>query len=169
MIDTHQGFKKLVDAGIPEGHAEATIGLLRDWVEERAVTREHLDSRLDELWVQIDGKIEGRFVAFCGEMDQRFAEVDQRFDGIDQRLDGIDQRLDGIDQRLDGLEGGFVGMQQELVALRLELDQRFIGARAENDLRLMELELRMTRRMIIAATAVTGFLSTLITVIAFLT
>ena len=47
-IDTHQTYKELLEAGVPEPQADAHARIFQSWTEERLVTREYLDLRLKE-------------------------------------------------------------------------------------------------------------------------
>ena len=48
-FDTLGYFEKLKAAGIPEPHAKAQVELIREVIDDRLVTKEHLDIRLAEL------------------------------------------------------------------------------------------------------------------------
>ena len=77
-INTYAGFKQLVEAGVPERQAEATVQLFADWAERQLVTREHLDLRLSELEVRID---------------RRFADVELRIAELDAKVDRVAAEL----------------------------------------------------------------------------
>jgi hypothetical protein len=48
-FDTPGYFERLKAAGVPEQQAKVQTDALRDIIEERLVTRDHLDIRLSEL------------------------------------------------------------------------------------------------------------------------
>ena len=65
-IDTHQTYRRLLEAGMPEPQADAQARIFGEWTEERLVTREYLDLRLENFGVQVDKKLaeqEQRIVA----------------------------------------------------------------------------------------------------------
>ena len=57
-IDTHQTYRRLLEAGMPEPQADAQARIFADWTEERLVTREYLDLRLNDLSRELRGEIQ---------------------------------------------------------------------------------------------------------------
>ena len=70
-IDTHQGFKELVAAGLPERQAEAVVALFSKGIEGKVVTPD-------------------QFSRAMAEIDMRFTELEARFD---QKLAELEARL----------------------------------------------------------------------------
>ena len=117
------------------------------------VTRDYLDSRLEQLDARIDrrfsamedrfakldsrfgaleGKMDSRFAVLEGKMDGRFAELDSRFAVLEGKLDGrfaeIDGRFPAIDERFLRIEQLIEASKHELLAaLREEIGVRVIG------------------------------------------
>ena len=84
------------------------------------VTRDYLDSRLEQL----DARIDRRFSA----MEDRFAKVDSRFAEMDSRFAAIDGRFAAIDERFLRIEQLIEASKHELLAaLREEIGVQVIG------------------------------------------
>ena len=56
-IDTHQAYRRLLEAGVPEPQADVQARIFADWTEERLVTRDYLDQRFEAFDARVDAKI----------------------------------------------------------------------------------------------------------------
>ena len=158
-IDTRQIYKDLLEAGVPEPQADVQARVMGTWTEDRLVTREYLDQRLetqearfDAKLAEVEARIDKRFVELEARIDQRFVELEAR---IDQRFVELEAR---IDQRLVELEARF---DKKL----LEQDARFKQALAEG---LADLDKRLTTRIYTAMGIGVTILGVLIAVFNFL-
>ena len=73
-IDTHQTYRRLLEAGVPEPQADVQARIFADWTEERLVTRDYLDTRLDAFETRLDAKI----TDVEHRMDVKIADVERR-------------------------------------------------------------------------------------------
>jgi hypothetical protein len=62
-FDTLGYFEQLKAAGVPEGQAKAQADTLREIIDDRLVTKEHLDIRLAELKNDLLRWMVGGFIA----------------------------------------------------------------------------------------------------------
>ena len=77
-IDTHQTYRRLLEASFDEQQADVQARIFADWTEERLVTRDYLDHRLEalearqtaELKAQLSDQ-EQRLVTKISEREQR--------------------------------------------------------------------------------------------------
>ena len=98
-IDTHQGFKELVAAGLPERQAEAVVALFSKGIEGKVVTPD-------------------QFSRGMADIDARFAEIDARFEKIEMRFTELEARFD---QKLAELEARLVSRLITVVGLSTAL------------------------------------------------
>ncbi len=99
MIDTHQTYKELLEAGVPERQADVQARMFGRWTEEKIVTREYLDLKLN---------------AAKSEIEARFSDVDARFSDVDRRMAEIEKRLT---HRMLTIAGASVGLLGTLMTV----------------------------------------------------
>jgi hypothetical protein len=88
------------------------------------VTRDYLDSRLEQL----DARIDRRFSAMedrFAKLDSRFAAIDGRFAAMDSRFAAMEGKMDGrfaaIDGRFAAIDERFLRIEQLIEASKREL------------------------------------------------
>ena len=77
-IDTHQAYRRLLEAGMPEPQADVQARIFANWTEERLVTRDYLDHRPEALEARLTSDFqvklsdqEQRLVTKLSEREQR--------------------------------------------------------------------------------------------------
>jgi chromosome segregation ATPase len=77
------------------------------------------------------------------ELGSLRADIERRTDGLGQRIDGLEQRIDGLGQHIDSLEQRIDGLGQHIDSL----EQRIDGLERRVEERLLEVEVKLTKRM----------------------
>ena len=142
-IDTHETYKQLLEAGVPEPQADAHARIFGQWTEEKLVTREYLDLRLREL---------------AKDLRQEIADVR---DELKRDIAALRAELGDVRGEIEGLRAEF---KRDLQALELRIDARF----KEQQTLAEQRERRLLNRIIAVVGAATTILGTLIGLLGFL-
>ena len=146
-IDTHETYKQLLEAGVPEPQADAHARIFGQWTEEKLVTREYLDLRLRELAKDLRQEI----AAVRDELKHEIAAV----------RDELKREIADVRGEVEGLRAEF---KRDLQALELRIDARF----KEQATLAEQREKRMLKWMVAVVGAATTILGTLIGLLGFL-
>jgi hypothetical protein len=101
---------ELEASGVPrvqaEVHAKAmTARFLHNF--DALVTTDYLDTRLTEVELRLESKLDKRFAKFESGIGERFSKVDERFSEVDAQFSKLDARLASMDVRFERMEGKF--------------------------------------------------------------
>lgn len=118
-IDTHQGYKRLLEAGVPERQAEATVALFTEWMQDELVTKEHLDLRLAEFKAEIREEINEFKAEIRDELAEFKAEMRDEIRGVRGEMAAMEQR---IVRRMLTLVGVAVGLLGTLMTVLKFID-----------------------------------------------
>ena len=111
-IDTHATYRRLLEAGVPEPQADAQAKIFAEWTEERLVTRDYLDYRLELL----EERLERRFEA----IDARFEAIGTQFEAMEAK---IESNMKQIDARFAAQDAKFEGRFSDL-GRRIETSEK---------------------------------------------
>ena len=139
-IDTHETYKQLLEAGMPEPQADVQARIFGRWTEEKLVTREYLDVRLREVSKDLRHEI----AEVRAELKHEIAELRAE-----------------LKHEMAELRAEF---KRDLQALELRIDARF----KEQATLAEQRERRLLNRIIAVVGAATTILGTLIGVLGFL-
>ena len=84
-IDTHRIVEILTGRGFSEEQARGVLEVAREMNMNAIVTKEYLNTRLNQMNEHIDRRFE--------QVDARFAQVDSRFKQVDARFEQLELRL----------------------------------------------------------------------------
>ena len=165
-IDTHQGYKQLLEAGVPEPQAEATVALFTQWAHEELVTKEYLDLRLTEFqsenqetFTRSEAKNQKQSAEFEARIERQFAESEANFQ----------RQFAEFEAKIQRHFAEFKAeIRQEFDEFKAEIRQEFDEFKLEIRQELAEREKRLLRWMFTLVGVATGLLGTLMTVLRFI-
>jgi chromosome segregation ATPase len=100
--------------------------------DESPATKADIQALGDNLRVFLKEELSG----LRTDIERRIDGLERRIDGLEQRIDGLGQRIDGLGQRIDGLGQRIDGLEQRIDGLERRVEER-----------LLEVEVKLTKRM----------------------
>ena len=104
MMDTHEEFTKLVEAGADEKLAEAVVKLHARAQVTDSVTKADLKNTETFLMSEI-ADVKSEFNAFREDVSARFDKVDDRFGKVDDRFDKVEKEIADVKSDLKWMKG----------------------------------------------------------------
>lgn len=135
MINTHNAFKALQQAGVADNQAEVMVEIFAGMQQENALTKGHLSQAMEGLVRTQNGtnsvlnKLDGRFTRFESDVKVTLQAIDQRFDKLEVRFTQFENdagvKFQAIDQRFDKLEERFTQFENDAGVKFQAINQRF--------------------------------------------
>lgn len=85
-FDTLGYAKRLQEAGVPVGQAEAHATAARDFIMAELVTKADLKATIDAAVARLDGRIDAHATRLDGRIDALAARTDARIDLLESKL-----------------------------------------------------------------------------------
>lgn len=82
---------------------------------------EQFSARIDQQFVNLDGKFQDRFETLDRKMDDRFETLDRR---IDEKIQPIEAKVDKLDRKVDELAKDHQSLARQLAEFRGEVRGR---------------------------------------------
>lgn len=94
---------------------------------------EQFSARIEQQFLNLDGKFHDRFETLDRKIDDRFETLDRKIDDrfeildrrIDERIQPIEAKVDRLDAKVDGLAKDHQTLARELAEFRGEVRGRF--------------------------------------------
>ncbi|MTW16011.1 hypothetical protein GJ689_07295 [Rhodoplanes serenus] len=88
-FDTLGYAKRLQEAGVPVGQAEAHATAARDFIMAELVTKADLKATIDAAVARLDARIDAHSTRLDGRIDALAARTDARIDLLESKLDKL--------------------------------------------------------------------------------